>query len=107
MKRFLIVVAAVVFGFLVAWGCGYAGSHIDWAMSQTPKHGCYEIDHCNVPWWIIALFIGSLFGPSIFYGVVAFIGTKLNWSPTRWIGTFIPLLVITCGLYFAGYALAA
>ena len=107
MKRFLVVTAAVALGLFVAWSCSYIASHINWPTSNTPVLGCYEIDHCDAPWWIVALFIASLFGPALIYGVIAFVGIGKRWSIIRWATIFTILLPFTACLYFAWYAYQA
>lgn len=107
MKRILATIAAVILGLLVTWACGYATSHINWPVSQTPRQGCYEIDHCNVPWWIIVLFLTAICGPAAVYGLVGFVGAGKRWSPLRWVGTFTVLAVLTVCLSFGEYAYRA
>jgi hypothetical protein len=103
VKRIFLATAAVALGLFVAWSCSYIASHISWPTSSMPVRGCYEIDHCDVPWWIVALFITSLFGPALVYGVVAFIGSGKRWPTVRWAIIFAILLPITVCLYFALY----
>jgi len=103
MKRLAGVISAIAFGLLVAWFFGYVTSRINWPRPKGPVHGCYEIDHCYVPWWVIAAFFSWFFGPAIVYGGVAFVGFSRKWSVARWIGTFSALFILTGCLYFAWY----
>lgn len=57
MRRLSGVISAMGLGLLVAWFFGYVTSHIDWPRGKGAIHGCYEIDHCDVPWWLLAVFI--------------------------------------------------
>lgn len=107
MRRFLTVGAFVALGLLVTWACLYVGSHVDWPKSHTPVKGCYEIDHCDVPWWISTLFFASLLGPAIIYGLVALIGTGREWTAARWLGSYSLLVSITAAMYFGAYAYEA
>jgi len=104
MRRFLAAISAIALGLLVTSACGYLNGHINWPISQTRKHRCYDIEHCNVPWWIIVLFVGMIFGPSLVYGVVAFFGTGRCWSLTRWCATFAVLALLTICLYLGEHA---
>lgn len=103
----MTVSAFVALGLLVTWACLYVGSHVDWPKSQTPVHGCHEIDHCDVPWWISLLFIASFLGPAIVYGLIAFIGTGRQWSAARWLRSYSLLISMTAAIYFGGYAYEA
>lgn len=107
MKRFLTVGSFVLLGLVVTWACLYAGSHIDWPKSTTPTSGCREIDHCDVPWWVSMLFVASLLGPAVVYGLVAFIGTGRQWASVRWFRSFSILIPLTAAIYFGGYAYEA
>ncbi len=91
-------------GFLAAWFFGYVTSRIDWPPPKNLVRGCYEIDHCNVPWWVMAIFISWLFGPALVYGAVASVGIGKRWSFARWGATFFVLLLITGCLYFSWFA---
>lgn len=107
MKRLLAALTAFGAGLVVTWLCGYLNGHIKWPVSQTPIRGCYEIDHCNVPWWIIVWFMATIFGPSALYGVAAFIGANRRWSLMRWSGIFFALTLMTFGMYFGEQAYRA
>lgn len=107
MKRLAGVVSAIGFGLLAAWFFGYVTSRIDRSHPKGRVHGCYEIDHCSVPWWIIVIFILWFFGPALVYGGVAFVGIGRRWSVARWIATFSVLLLITGCLYFSWYVFPA
>jgi hypothetical protein len=90
-------------GLLAAWFFGYVTSRIEWPRLKGAIHGCYEIDHCDVPWWVVAIFILWFVGPALLYGSVAFVGIGKRWSSTRWLVTFSALLLITGCLYFSWY----
>jgi hypothetical protein len=107
VKRLGATIVAVIFGLLMAWACGYAASRVDWPMSRTPRHGCHEIDHCNVPWWILVLLVAWIFGPAVLYGLVAFVGAGRQWPLARWIGIFAVLMGLTACLYFGESAYRA
>jgi len=104
MKRLSGVISAMGLGLLVAWFFGYVTSHIDWPRGKGAIHGCYEIDHCDVPWWLLAVFISWFFGPALVYGGVAFIGIGKRWSFTRWTVTLSALTLATGCAYFSWYA---
>lgn len=103
MRRLSGVISAMGLGFLAAWFFGYVTSRIEWPRSTGPIHGCYEIDHCDVPWWVSAIFFLWFFGPAFVYGGVAFVGIGKRWSFTRWIVTLSALLLVTGCLYFSWY----
>jgi len=88
-------------GFLAAWFFGYVTSRIDWSTSKRLVRACYEIDHCDVPWWVMTIFISWFIGPAVVFGTVAFVGIGKRWSFARWITTFVVLLLITGCLYFS------
>ncbi len=90
-------------GLLVAWFFGYVTSQIDWPLPKPPIHGCYEIDHCDVPWWVMAIFIWWFLGPAVVYGGIAYVGIGKRWSFTRRAVTFSALLLVTGCLYFSWY----
>lgn len=103
MRRFGAVLAAVLLGFLVTWGSSYLGSHIAWPASQTSATGCYEIDHCAEPWWLVALFWIWFIGPATLFGAVAYAGFGRTWSFKRWGFVYASLTVPIVCLYFAWY----
>lgn len=83
---------------------GWAGG-IDWPVK--PHHGCHELDACDVPWWIAALFVAWMVGPAVVYGITAFVGMGRRWRPATWIAVFAGLLLATCGCYFSWFAYRA
>ncbi len=103
MKRLTVVVSALGLGLLVAWLFGYVTSRLEWPRSlQTPQR-CYEIDHCDTPWWLMAVFVSWLFGPAILYGGVAYVGIGRRWPLTQWLAAFVFLSIATGALYAAWY----
>jgi hypothetical protein len=100
VKRLWAVIAAMTLGLLAAWFFGYVTSRIDWPAPKALMHGCYEIDHCNVAWWVVAIFISWFFGPALVYGVVAFVGIPRQWTFARWTAVYFVLVLITGCLYF-------
>lgn len=107
MKRLAGVVSAMAFGLPVAWFFGYVTSRINWPHPKGAVHGCYDIDHCSVPWWVTVTFVLWLFGPALVYGGVALVGVGRRWSVVRWVATFAVLLLVFGFLYFSWYGFRA
>ncbi|SDQ21779.1 hypothetical protein SAMN05443245_0420 [Paraburkholderia fungorum] len=105
MKRVWGSLLAVAIGFAVALRLGDSARWNPWP--EKSYHGCYEIDACNVPWWLIAVFVLWLVGPPVIYGCVAYVGIGRKWSAMRWLVTGSTLLLGTITFYISWYAYRA
>jgi len=105
MKRLWGTLLATVIGFAAALLLGDLGRLNHWP--EKPYRECYEIDACNVPWWILTIFVLWFLGPPVIYGCVAYAGLGRKWSTVRWIVTGSILLVGTVVFYLSWYAYRA
>jgi len=107
MKRLFLVIGGAVFGLLLTFINIFFASQIDWPISNTPAGGCYEIDKCNVPWWIVALFISWWLGPTIVCAGVAFVAIRNAWPQRKVVFTLLIVAVISAMFYVSWYAYKA
>jgi hypothetical protein len=105
MKRLWGTTVAAAIGCAVAFLLGDLGKLNQWP--EKPYHGCYEIDACKVPWWILAIFVFWLLGPPLIYGCVGYIGMRREWTPVRWGSTGLALFLGTVSVYLCWYAYRA
>lgn len=68
--------------------------------------GCYEIGPCSVPWWVTALLMAYLFGPSLIFAGTGWISARPGITASKRLGRLVVLIVITALLYLAGYAVS-
>jgi hypothetical protein len=100
--RLAATLLAAMLGLVAAWAMsGLAGS-INWPVK--PYRGCYEIDACKTPWWILAFFTLWIIGPAAAYAGTAFIGVGRRWKAKQWAAASIVLLLTTSVLYFSWFA---
>jgi hypothetical protein len=105
MKRLWGTLLATIIGFAVALLLGDLARLNHWP--EMPYRGCYEIDACNVPWWILTIFVLWFLGPPAIYGCVAYVGLGRKWSTVRWTVTGSILLLGTIVFYLSWYAYRA
>jgi hypothetical protein len=103
--RLAATLFAALLGLAATWAMSGVASSIDWPVK--PYRGCYEIDACNVPWWIVAFFASWIVGPAVVYAGTAFVGVGRRWKPKQWAVASIVLLLATVALYFSWFAYRA
>ncbi len=76
MKKALWSAGFSILGLAVTWIALRIGGSIDWRglTYQWPEGRCWELDHCDVPWYGVTLFFGVLLLPT---AVHAFAGWRL------------------------------
>lgn len=105
MKRLCATLLATVIGFGVALFLSDFTRLNHWP--EKPYHGCYEIDACNVPWWVLTIFALWFLGPPVIHGCVAYVGFGRKWSTVRWITTGSILLLGMAAFYLSWHAYRA
>jgi hypothetical protein len=109
MKRAFTVMLFGLCGLFATWTSLWLAARIDWRklpwrMISIPRaDGCYEIDHCPMPWYAGFLMLAYLLLPTAIH-VVA--GWRLGGRQAA-IGlqaiALLALLVGTVGFYFIGH----
>ncbi|HTR08005.1 MAG TPA: hypothetical protein VMJ11_15415 [Paraburkholderia sp.] len=106
MKRATILLFFLALGLLTSWGSALLASQLaqwfSWPLISTRWHGCWDVEHCAVPWWgyaFILLFIG---GPTLGWGVTGFRQSKLR-APQLAQWAFL-LAIATVAFYMVFYA---
>ena len=107
MKRATILVFFLALGLLASWGsallASQLGQRFSWPLISTHWHGCWDVEHCAVPWWgyaVILLFIG---GPTLGWGVVGYRQSR-GLSASRLAQSAVLLAVATAIFYLVFYA---
>jgi hypothetical protein len=96
MKKIAYIVVFSSLGLFSTWSALSLVAHIDWSRYAHPvRSGCWEIDHCDVAWYFVALFFSTLLLPTVIH---AFAGWRLSKAalkqsavalPTLWAGTLL------------------
>lgn len=107
MKRATILVFFLALGLLTSWGSALLTSQLaqrlSWPLISTRWHGCWDVEHCAVPWSgyaVILLFIG---GPTLGWGVVGYRQSRRP-SASRLVLSALLLAAATAIFYLVFYA---
>lgn len=109
MRRIGFGIIFFLFGLLTTWASCWAGSHMTFRLQVGRRlsfgTGCYEIDHCVVPWWVMAGMLAYLLGPSAVFAVIGWrVGTSN--TPLVKMAILLPILTVLGAAFFLlSYAL--
>ncbi|PCE24089.1 hypothetical protein BWP39_30870 [Paraburkholderia acidicola] len=106
MKRAVFSAAYLAVGLSVSWQVARLSSRLaqqySWPLLDTRWHGCWDIEHCQVPWWGYAVIVTFLFGPAVTWAVVGFQqAPRLMMS--RFISSAALLVLVTAVFYLSFY----
>lgn len=101
MRRALHLLSFTSWGLFVTWLSLFVIARIDWSRFVAPRPAgrCWEIDHCDVPWFIELWFFVALFLPT---AVHAFAGWRLgkhSIAPRKAIASLVALSAATLAFY--------
>lgn len=102
MRRTLIGLAGLVYGFLLMWLCLYAFSHMDWHQPQRMFDGCPEIGLCSMPWWVFPTLLLYFWGPPLLFAGLNAVAWR-RWKPSKWMWCFASLTTLSIILYLSSY----
>lgn len=110
MRKTVITSLFVLLGFISTWAGLFTSSRINYSAVLGDAHrirnGCWELDHCDVPWWYLVLIVGVLLLPTLIHGTAGYRLAKRNASPSHFAIAAIVLLAATC-LYYMFAALVS
>ena len=76
MKRAGLSVLYLAVGLLASWQFAVLVSKLaqrfSWPLISTRWHGCWDIEHCIVPWWTYAIMAMFIVGPGVGWAIVGF-----------------------------------
>ena len=108
MKRTVTAFLFAGFGLICTWASLRLVALINWSKLVNPRpHGCWEIDHCDVPWYIGAWLVCVLSLPTGTFAVVGWRLGKEKASATSFVVAILALSVGTFVFYAAGRAAGA
>jgi hypothetical protein len=109
MRRTLYLLGFISWGLFVTWASLFFVARIDWSKFVTPHpaSGCFEIGHCDVPWFIVVWFFVALLLPTVAHAVVGWRLEKLRVTPVRFIFSLLVLSVATLAFYVITRAISA
>lgn len=108
MRKAVVAGLFILLGFISTWAGLFASSRINYSAVLGDAHrvrsGCWELDHCDVPWWYLGLIVGVLLLPTLIHGAAGYRLAKRNANPSHFAVAVIVLFAATC-LYYALVAL--
>jgi len=107
MRRLLTSISFFVWGLFITWASLRLIARIDWSKVASPRpDGCWEIDHCNVPWYIGAWFIVALLLPTALHTVIGWRLAKVEANGASHLASVLALSVGTF-IFYAGGRIAS
>lgn len=110
MRRAAISGLFFLTGLITTWAACWLGSRMNFKFAfvhQLPAlKGCYELDHCRVPWWAIMLFFCYATGPSILFGIVGWKLSGTGRGSHTIVFAMLFMSIINFMFYLASYALS-
>ena len=105
MKRAVATFLFAGLGLICSWASLRLVALINWSKLVNPRpHGCWEIDHCDVPWYIGAWLVFELLLPT---GAFAVVGWRLGKEEADARSLVLAILALSGGtfvFYAAGRA---
>ena len=101
MRKMVVASIFTGLGLFATWSALRLVDQVDWSrFTYIRPNGCWEIDHCDVPWYFVSLFFFALFLPT-FVHLVA--GWRLSSSsPSKIVVSAAVLWVATLAFYSIG-----
>lgn len=100
----------VLLGLISTWAGLFTSSRINYSAVLGDAHrirsGCWELDHCDVPWWYLGLIVSVLLLPTLIHATAGYRLAKRNASPSRFVVVAVVLIAATC-LYYVLAALVS
>lgn len=101
MKRALHLLSFTSWGLFVTWLSLFVIARIDWSRFVAPRPAgrCWEIDHCDVPWFIELWFFVALFLPAAVHTFAGWRLGKNSIAPRKIIASLVALSAATLAFY--------
>lgn len=103
MRRAVVTGLFVLLGFISTWTGLITSSRINYSAVLGDAHrirsGCWELDHCDVPWWYLVLIGGVLLLPTLIHGTAGHRLARRNASRSQFAIAAIVLLAATCAYF--------
>ena len=81
MKKIVVALVFTGLGLFATWSALRLVDQVDWSrFTYIRPSGCWEIDHCDVPWYFVSLFFFVLLLPTFVHMVA---GWRLSTSSPR------------------------
>lgn len=103
MNRVLLVTMFLGFGLFATWSTLRLLALIDWrSISFARSANCWEIDHCNVSWYFLVLYISMLLAPTATHAFFGWQLGRVNASLRKVATAIFVLWVATLAFYVTG-----
>jgi len=106
MTRWLRAAAYLATGLIVTWGGFWLGSRMEFRLPQNwmPSFSvaCPEMGVCDQPGWVVAVFLGYVFTPSIIWALAGWRSAP----GSRHVRNVAAMTAVTLAFYLLGYALS-
>lgn len=103
IRRALLTSAFMGLGIFASWSTLRLLALVDWSKVTyaRPEH-CWEVDHCNVPWYFLALYIAILLVPTATHAIVGWRLNQTDLQLNKVIKATLTLWVATLVFYAVG-----